>query len=111
MEYSKLIKDGVNPVIQDYELEAIMNANTPPGTTWKQIAYNNPDSQNKGVTKIFESYFMGSLGERMWQRSDGATLWLRSKITVRLELPAAHEYEATLKAEKQQKARESVPQF
>ena len=28
----------------------------------------------------------------MWQRSDGAILWLRSKIIVRLELPAAHEY-------------------
>ena len=43
MEYSKLIKGGVSPVIQDYETEAIMNASTPPGTTWKEIAYNNPD--------------------------------------------------------------------
>jgi len=40
----------------------------------------------------------------MWQRSDGAILWLRSKIIVRLELPAAHEYEAKLKAEKDEKA-------
>ena len=45
------------------------------------------------------------------QRSDGAILWLRSKLIVRLELPAAHEYETKLKAEKEQKARESVPQF
>jgi hypothetical protein len=51
------------------------------------------------------------VGEKMWQRSDDATLWLRSKMIVRLELPAAHEYEAKLKAEKEQKARESVPQF
>ena len=111
MEYSKLIKGGVNPVIQDYELEAIMNANTRPGTTWKEIAYNNPDSPNKGLSKIFEGYFAGIAGEKMWQRSDGATLWLLSKITVRLELPAAHEYEAKLKAEKDEKARQSVPQF
>ena len=47
----------------------------------------------------------------MWQRSYGAILWLRSNVIVRLELPAAHEYETKLKAEKEQKARESVPQF
>lgn len=111
MEYSKIIKPGVSATIQDYELQAIMTANTPPGTTWKEIMYNNPDSPNKGLSKVFESYFMGSLGEKMWQRSDGAILWLRNKIIVRLELPAAHEYETKLKAEKEQKARESVPHF
>jgi hypothetical protein len=37
-----------------------------------------------------------------FRRSDGAILWLRSKLIVRLELPAAHEYEAKLKAEKEQ---------
>jgi len=47
----------------------------------------------------------------MWQRSDGAILWLRSDLIVRLELPAAREYEAQLKAAKEKKARESVPQF
>ena len=88
-----------------------MTANTPPGTTWKEIIYNNPDSPNKGLNKIFEGYFAGFFGEKMWQRSDGATLWLRSKMVARLELPAAHEYETKLKAEKEQKARESVPQF
>ena len=34
---------------------------------------------------------MGSLGEKMRQRNDGATLWLRSKITVRFELPVYDE--------------------
>jgi hypothetical protein len=63
------------------------------------------------VTKIFEGYFMGALGQKMWLRSDGAILWLQSKLIVRLELPAAHEYEMKLKADKEQKARESVPQF
>jgi hypothetical protein len=35
----------------------------------------------------------------------------RSNITVRLELPAAREHEAQLKAGKEKKARESVPKF
>ena len=111
MEYSKIIKAGVNATIQDYELQAILTANTPPGTTWREIMYNNPDSPNKGLGKVFEGYFMGALGQKMWQRSDGAILWLRSKLIVRLELPAAHEYEMKLKVEGDQKARESVPQF
>lgn len=111
MEYSKAIQAGTSATIQDYELQAIMKANTPAGTTWKQIAYNNPNSANTAVGKLFESYFGDALGQKMWQRSDGAILWLRSKIIVRLELPAAHEYETKLKAEKEQKARGSVPQF
>ena len=86
-------------------------ANTLAGTTWNPIAYNNPDAPNKGLNKLFESYLGDALGQKMWQRSDGAILWLRSTLIVRLELPAAHEYEAKLKAEKEQKARESVPQF
>ena len=73
--------------------------------------YNNPDSPNKGLSKVFEGYFAGSTGEKMWQRSDGAMLWLRSKLIARLELPAAHEYEMKLKGENEKKARESVPQF
>lgn len=108
MDYSKT---GTSPQIKDYELQAIMNANTPPGTTWKQVPYNNPDLQGKGATKFVQSYFAGALGEKMWQRTDGAILCLRSNLIVRLELPIAREYEAKLKAEKEQKARASVPQF
>jgi len=111
MEYSKIIKAGVSPTVQDYELQAIMNANTLAGTTWKQIAYNNPDSPNKAVNKFVEAYLGDAFGQKMWQRSDGAILWLRSNMIVRLELPAAHEYEVKLKAAKEQKARESVPHF
>ena len=111
MQYSKIINAGINTTIQDYELQAIMTANTPPGTTWKQIAYNNPDSPNKGLNKLFESYLGQATGQKMWQRSDGTILWLRSNLIVRVELPAAREYESKLKAEKEQKARASVPQF
>jgi hypothetical protein len=52
-----------------------------------------------------------AVDQKMWQRSDGAILWLRSKVIVRLELPTAREHEAQLKAEKEQKARSSVPKF
>jgi hypothetical protein len=107
MDYSKL---GRDLVIKDYELQAIMAANTPAGTTWTPIAYDNPDSPNKGVAKAVEAFVVGAT-QKMWRRSDGAILWLRSNLIVRVELPAAREYEAKLKAEKEQKARASVPQF
>ena len=111
IDYSKIPAAGVSATVQDYELQAIVAANTPAGTTWKEIMYNNPDSPNQGLNKLAEGYFAGLFGQKMWQRSDGASLWLRSKLVVRLELPAAHEYETKLKVEKEQKARESVPQF
>jgi len=111
MDFQKLSAAGVSPVIQDYELQAIITANTPPGTTWKQVAYNNPDSPNKGVSKALEGMFYGLAGEKMWQRSDGALLSDRSHIIVRLELPAARQHEEQLKALKDQKARASVPKF
>jgi hypothetical protein len=106
VDYSKL---GPDVMIKDYELEAIMTANTPAKTTWTRMAYDNPSSPNKGLAKTLEGTV--AVGQKMWQRSDGAILWLRSNLVVRVELPAAREYEAKLKAEKQQKARASVPQF
>lgn len=111
MDHSKIPAAGVSSTIKDYELQAIMTANTPAGMAWKQIAYNNPDSPNKGANKLFESYLGAATGQKMWQRSDGAILWLRSNLIIRLELPAAREYEQQLKLSKEQKARASVPQF
>ena len=67
------------------------------------MAYDNPDSPNKGLAKAFEGFV--AVGEKKWRRSDGAILWLPSNLIVRLELPAAREYEAILRAEKEQKAR------
>jgi len=106
MDYSKL---GSDIVIKDYELQAIVNANTPAGMTWTPMAYDNPDSPNKGVAKAFESFV--AVGQKMWRRTDGAILWLGSNLIVRLELPQAREHEAKLKAEKEQRARASVPRF
>ncbi len=108
MDYSKL---GTSPQIRDYEVQAITTGNTPAGMTWKQIPFKNPNTPDKVLNKAVEAYFGGSLGEKMWQRSDGAILWLRSHLIVRLELPIAREHEARLKADKEQKARSSVPHF
>jgi hypothetical protein len=79
--------------------------------SWKKIMYNNPDLPGNALTKLGQAYFAVAVGEKMWQRTDGAILWLRSKLIVRLELPAARQYEEQLKTAKEQKARASVPQF
>ena len=76
-------KFGPDIQIKDYELEAIMKANTPAGMTWAPMAYDNPDSPNKGLAKAMES--LVAVGQKMWRRSDGAILWLRSNLIVRLE--------------------------
>jgi len=102
-------KFGPDIQIKDYELEAIMKANTPSGMAWAPMAYDNPDSPNKGLAKAAESFV--AVGQKMWRRSDGAIIWLRSNLIVRLELPAAREHEAQVKAEKDLKSRSSVPKF
>ena len=108
MDYSKL---GTNPQIKEYEVQAIMTGNTPAGMTWKQIPFKNPNNPDKVLNKAVDAYFGDAFGQKMWQRSDGAILWLRSNLIIRLELPTAREHEARLKADKEQKARASVPQF
>jgi hypothetical protein len=35
IDYSKILAAGVNATIEDYELQAIMNADTSAGMTWK----------------------------------------------------------------------------
>lgn len=111
MDFQKTSAAVSGIVIRDDELQAIASANTPAGMTWKSVLYDNPDSPNKGIGKLFEGFVMGAAGQKMWQRTDGAILWLRSSMTVRLELPAARQYEEQLKRDKEQKARASVPRF
>lgn len=110
MDFSKLW-NGQNITIKDYELQAIANANTPPSMSWKPMLYDNPDSKNSLLGKLGEAYFAGATGQKMWQRTDGAILWSRSNLIVRLELAAARQYEAQLKSAKEQKARAAVPSF
>ncbi|MEY2479333.1 MAG: hypothetical protein QOI04_260 [Verrucomicrobiota bacterium] len=106
MDFQKL---GPDITIKDYELQAIASANTPAGMSWSKMAYDNPDSPNKGVAKALEAFV--AVGQKMWRRSDGAILWARSSLIIRLELPAARKYEQQLKLSRDQKARSSVPQF
>ena len=73
--------------------------------------FQNPASPDKIVNKAVEAYFGEAFGQKMWQRTDGAILWERSELIVRLELPVAREHEAQMKAANEQKARASVPQF
>src|SRR3954466_15314676 len=51
MDYQKIFAAGAKPQIQDYELEAIMSANTPPGMSWKKVMFHNPDSPDKILNK------------------------------------------------------------
>lgn len=111
MDFQKTSAATTGVVIRDDELQAIATANTPAGMTWKPIMYNNPDAPSKGIGKLVEGFIMGAAGDKMWQRSDGAILWSRSNLIVRLELPAARQHEEALKLAKEQKARASVPKF
>jgi hypothetical protein len=111
MDFQKLSGAASGIAIQDYELEAIATANTPAGMTWKQALYDNPNSPNKGPAKLIEGFIAGAAGQKMWQRTDGAIMSLRSNLIVRLELPAARQHEEQLKIRKDQKARASVPKF
>jgi hypothetical protein len=47
-----------------------MKANTPVGTAWEPMAYDNPNSPNKGLAKAMEAVV--AVGQKMWHRSDGA---------------------------------------
>src|SRR5205807_6614842 len=49
MEFSKIPVPGGSYTIKDYELQAIAAANTPAGTTWTPMSYDNPDSPNMGA--------------------------------------------------------------
>ncbi|MDQ3199135.1 MAG: hypothetical protein M3Q46_08120 [Verrucomicrobiota bacterium] len=111
MDYQKLSGASNSIQIQDYELQAIAGANTPPGMSWNRTAYDNPNSPSKGINKLVEGFAGDAFGQKMWRRSDGAILWSRSNLIVRLELPIARQYEAQQKAAKEQKARASVPSF
>ena len=107
----RMNQTGVSPIIQDYELQAIMTANTPAGTTWKQIGYHNPDSPNNGLNKVFESYFGDALGQKMWQRSDGAILWFTQHTHCALGASRSSRIRNETQSGKGTKVRQSVPQF
>lgn len=112
VEYKKMSGPDVKPAIQDYELAAILKAEMPDGMTWKQTLFENPSSLNHGVVKIIEGLVFNAAGANEWRRSDGAIAQLiLFGMVIRLDLPAVRQYEQQIKVQKEQKARESVPQF
>lgn len=108
MDFQKMSGAANGITIQDCELEAIKMVNTPLGMNWSPMAYDNPDSPDTGPAKSGQSFV--AVGHKIWRRTDGAILWLRSQLTVRLELPVARRHEERLKIRKNQKARASVSQ-
>ena len=55
MDYQKIITVGMNPSNPDYELQAIMTANTPPGTSWKTKTYRQPQFAQQRTREIWRS--------------------------------------------------------
>ena len=107
MDFQKTSAAVSGIVVREDELRAIMTANLPTGMIWTSIMYDNPHPPNKGIAKAFESMIAGAAGQKMWQRTDGALISLRSNLIVRLELPAARQLEDQLKRDKEEKARAS----
>lgn len=111
MDFQKTSAAVSGIVIRDDELQAIMTANTLERTVWKQSAYKNPNLPSDVLNRFSQAIGGSLMGEKMWERTDGAILWRRSNLIVRLELPAARLYEEQLKRIKEEKARASVPKF
>jgi hypothetical protein len=108
MEFSKLA-NGQSIPIQGCEWRAIAAVNTPLGMSWKKVMDDNQDSSTKGSDHPSEASLADAAGHKMWRRTDGALLSLPSPLIVRLELPAARQYEEQLKMKKDRKARASGP--
>jgi hypothetical protein len=109
MDFQKMSGAANGISIQDCELEAIKMVNTPLGMNWSPMVYDNPVSPDTGPAKSGESFI--AVGHKIWRRTDGAIISLRSNLTVRLELPVARRHEERLKIRKNQKTHASVSQF
>jgi hypothetical protein len=111
MDFQKTSAAVSGIAIRDDELQAIMTANTLERTSWKQIPYRSPNLPSDALNRFSQAIGGSLTGEKMWERTDGAILWRRSNLIVRLELPAARQHEEQLKRIKEEKARAAVPKF
>jgi hypothetical protein len=109
MDFQKMSGSANGITIQNCEFEAIKTVNTPLGMKWSPMAYDNADSSNTGLAKSGENFT--AVNQKMWRRSDGAILWLRSNLIVSLRLSAARAHGKQLKISKDQRVQASVPQF
>ena len=102
MEYKK-----ISGSIRDFEVESILKAEG----VWIQTPYIDPLAPKTASGQATSSMLGEMVGNKMWKREDGAIARLCNGFFIRLELPAAQQYEEQLKRAKEQKARASVPQF
>ena len=109
MDFQKMSGTANGITIQNCEFEAIKTVNTPLGMKWSPMAYDNADSSNPGLAKSGEN--LTEVTQKMWRRSDGAILWLRSNLIVALRLSAARVHEKQLRIRKDQRVQASIPQF
>ena len=112
IQYQKLPGASPSPVIQDYEYSAILSGEAYVGMAWQPVAFEYPNSPVQGVQKAIGNALISGVGAKAWQRSDGAIArLLPGGMILQLDLPAAFSYEQQLRAQREQKARDSVPQF
>ena len=109
MDFQKMSGTANGITIQNCEFEAIKTVNTPLGMKWSPMAYDDGDSSKPGLAKSGEN--LTAVNQKMWRRSDGAILWLRSNLIVSLRLSAARAHEKQLRIRKDQRVQASVPQF
>ena len=106
-EYRKVFADGVSPTIADFELAAILEAesNGKPWTERGKFSTLNPQEQ-------FRRMAMEVAGEKVWLRPDGSLAILRpGKLFLRFETPTAEIAEAKYKKQQEEKQRAAVPKF
>jgi hypothetical protein len=109
MDFQKMSGAANGIAIQNCEFEAIKTVNTPLGMKWSPMAYDNADSSNPAFAKAGENFT--GVNQKMWRRSDGAILWLRSNLIVSLRLSTARARGKQLKISKDQRVQASVSQF
>ena|SRR5436190_6540711 len=107
MDFQKMSGTANGITIQNCEFEAIKTVNTPLSMKWAPMVYDNADSSNPAPAKSSENFT--SVSQKMWRRSDGAILWLRSNLIVSLRLAAARAPGKQLKISKDRRVQASVP--
>jgi len=102
-----LRKDG-SPVIKDFERDAIL-AGEGNGMEWSD---EKMGPLSLDPVKTLQNQFAHALMGQNWRRTDGAlAIHGIGGFPVRLELPQAANWEAQIKAAKDQAARANVPKF
>lgn len=114
-EYTKIWNDGVMKaggtiLIQDFERDAILKAETGNGT-WKTKIMGDVGSDISSTFNNQLAHIIGIPG-KVWVREDGAIASMPiGSSSLIFNLPQAIKYEEQVKANKRQKLRAAIPQF